>query len=180
MMEPKIGTVVLNYRTYKDTIECVNSLKSQSYKNHIIIVVENGSDNNSREVLMHEFQEDKDVTLLVSKVNLGFAKGNNLGIRYAHERLECEYVFVLNSDTIVPDGIFQKVIEFDCHDIGAISPNVVDINGDKARPSENSDDILKRIKSARKSLLLAKVLSLPGVQMLYKKYSVLKHDNTEQ
>lgn len=165
--EPKIGTVVLNFRNYQETLDCVASLKQQSYSNHVIVVVENGSGNESEAVLHKAFDDDPSVALIVSQKNLGFAKGNNLGIRHAREKLGCDYVFVLNSDTIVPDGVFQEIVKVDFREVGAISPSVVDVEGNPSRPSENSDDILARIQFLRKGLLLARVLSLPIVRQLY-------------
>ena len=173
-LEPKIGTVVLNFRTYQDTLDCVASLKKQNYPNHEIVVVENGSGNESEKVLHEAFDDDPMVTLIVSEENLGFAKGNNLGIRYAHEKLNCDYVFVLNSDTIVPDGVFKEIVRVDCSDVGAISPTVEDINGIPQRPSENSDDILARIDYLRFGLFRAKILSLPLIHNLYHFYVKLK------
>lgn len=107
MIKRKVAVVVLNYKSYEETIECVKSLLQQSVYNEIVIV-ENGSQNKSWEVLNREFGETKNVTLLESKENLGFAKGNNIGIQYARKQLNCTFVFVLNSDTILDD---QKTIE---------------------------------------------------------------------
>ena len=176
--EPKIGTVVLNFRTFQDTLDCVASLKQQSYHKHAIVVVENGSGNESAKVLHEAFDDDPVVTLIVSERNLGFAKGNNLGIRHAHEKLNCEYVFVLNSDTIVPDGVFKEIVKVDCTEIGAISPTVMNINGIPQPPSENSDDILARIDYLRFGLYRAKILSLPIIRNLYGAYSRIKHQKT--
>ena len=147
---PKIGVVVLNYRTYNDTIECVESLKRQTYNNKEIIIVENGSGNSSEKVLKEKYNNDPQITLLLSKENLGFAKGNNIGIKYAKEKLNCDYVFVLNSDTIVPDGVFCEIIKVPCEKIGVISPKVADPEGNLLSPSENSNDIYRRIKYSRK------------------------------
>ncbi len=179
-IEPKIGTVVLNFRTYQDTLDCVASLKQQNYHNQAIVVVENGSGNESAKVFHKVFDDDPMVTLIVSERNLGFAKGNNLGIRHAHEKLNCEYVFVLNSDTIVPDGVFKEIVKVDCTEIGAISPSVVNINGLPQPPSENSNDILARIKYLRFGLYRAKFLSLPLIRNLYGLYLKLKPSKTQE
>ena len=169
--EPKIGTVVLNYRNYQETLDCVASLKCQNYPEHAIVVVENGSGNESAQVLQEAFDGKSQITLIVSQKNLGFAKGNNLGIRHAREKLGCDYVFVLNSDTIVPDGVFQKIVKVDCRDIGAISPSVVDVDGNPSPPSENSDDALRQIRLRHKGLVLARTLALPGVRQCYELYA---------
>ena len=179
MVQPKIGTVVLNYKTYRDALACVASLKAQSYPNHEIVVVENGSGNESAQVLKETFADDPQVHLIISEENLGFARGNNLGIRHAHETLGCDYVFVLNSDTIVPDGVFAAVLAADAPDIGAISPSVAGTDGKLQLPSENSDDILLQVKRREKGLRLARVLSLPIVRDLYRAYCAKKPPQPE-
>lgn len=178
--QPKIGTVVLNYKTFQDTLRCVESLKKESYPNHTIVVVENGSGNESARVLSERFADDPMVTLLVSDTNLGFARGNNLGIRHAREVLGCDYVFVLNSDTLVEPGLFERITAVDCAQIGAISPTVVDGDGRPASPSENSDDILLRIRSLKRGLYLARLLSLPVIRNLYAAYSARKPETVPQ
>ena len=167
---PKVGVVVLNYQTYNDTIECVQSLKKQTYENKEIVIVENGSGNESEKVLKEKYHNEPNITIIVSKENLGFAKGNNLGIIYLREKLFCDYVFVLNSDTIVPDGVFSEIIKIPCGDIGAISPKVVDEKGVSLEPSENSNDIYKRIRYSRKIYYLGRILSLPIINNIYSYY----------
>lgn len=170
----KIGTVVLNYHNFKDTISCVESLEQETYDNYAIVVVENGSNNESAAVLSERFANDARVTLLISRENLGFARGNNLGIRHAREVLGCDYVFVLNSDTLVQPGLFAQITAVDCAQVGAISPTVVDGDGLPAGPSENSDDILKRFRTLKRGLYLARFLSLPVIRSLYAAYCARK------
>lgn len=167
---PLVGTVVLNYKTFNDTIACVDSLKQQSYSPQRIIVVENGSGNESAKVLRRMYDDDDMVCLIVSEENLGFARGNNLGIRFAHETLGCDFVFVLNSDTIVPNHVFDKVIKAYQDDVGTISPSVANVNGLLVPPSENSDDIMRQIKVRERGLRIARILSLPGISSLYNCY----------
>lgn len=172
--EPFIATVVLNYKTYQDAIECVNSLLEMDYAQHRIIVVDNGSGNASAAELRKAFGYCPMVTLLESPDNLGFAQGNNLGIRYARTEYHADYVFVLNSDTIVPKTLFRDIVKENRSKVGVISPQVVNLNGEKLEPSENSDDILKRAYAQVKAVRLAKVLTMPGIQQLYAAYRKIK------
>lgn len=141
-LSPKIGVVILNYRTYKDTIECVYSILRQTYVNFHIAIVENGSDNQSLKILTKEFVKNPLVTIIKSTENLGFARGNNLGINYLSDVKQCEYVFVLNSDTIVHEKVLEEVLAIKTTDsIGVISPTVKYVNGAFQRPGINFKNI---------------------------------------
>ena len=54
--------------------------------------------------------------------------------------------------------------------MGVISPCVIDVNGNISQPSENSDDIYKRIRQSKNALILASLINAPGVRELYKFY----------
>lgn len=109
-MLPKVTIIVLNWNGCQDTIECVVSLKDIEYDNYEILVVDNGSTNDSVDILQERFPE---ITLIKNKENLGFCEGNNVGIRYALKN-NSDYLFILNNDTVVDKYIlkcFVKVAE---------------------------------------------------------------------
>lgn len=91
------GIVILNYNGCDDTLECVRSLRNISVE-FITIVVDNNSTDDSYKRLMMELPSN--VILIKNDRNLGYAGGNNIGIRKALE-LGCEYICILNNDTIV-------------------------------------------------------------------------------
>ena len=162
-----IAAVVLNYKTWEDAVNCVNDLKAQDYPEKHIVVVENGSGNDSAEQLKKRFDNDPLVTVLVSETNLGFAKGNNLGIRYAHEKLGCDTVFVVNSDTRIPASLFSRIAAVDAKGVGAISPYVSDANGVPQNFPVNTDDIDKTARKTIVDLLKANIVSWPLLSKLY-------------
>jgi GT2 family glycosyltransferase len=92
---PKVACVVLNWNRWADTIECVNALKECTYPKLSVIIVDNGSSDDS---LARIRSAHPDVLLLESSENLGFAGGNNIGIRYALAH-GADYVWLLNNDT---------------------------------------------------------------------------------
>jgi GT2 family glycosyltransferase len=92
-----IYIILVNYNGYKDTIECVNSLKKINYNNYKIIIVDNASSDDSAKILK---QKLNDCEIIKSKKNLGFAGGNNLGIKYALNH-NANYIMLLNNDTLV-------------------------------------------------------------------------------
>jgi GT2 family glycosyltransferase len=92
---PLVACVVLNWNGWQDTIDCLAALKASAYTNLRIVVVDNGSSNDS---VARIRAAHPDVTLLESNLNLGFAGGNNIGIRHALGN-GAEYVWLLNNDT---------------------------------------------------------------------------------
>lgn len=103
----KTAIVVVNYRGLENTLDCLASLhQMRTDKSEVeIIVVENGSDDGSREALTNL----RDIHLVTSFENLGFAGGANLGILYALRR-NADYVIILNNDTIASPVLVQKLL----------------------------------------------------------------------
>ena len=103
---PLVYIILVNYNGYKDTIECVNSLKGINYSNYKIVIVDNASTNNSLEILK---QTLNNCIIIESKKNLGFAGGNNLGIKYALKS-NADYVLLLNNDTLEEPNFLNNMI----------------------------------------------------------------------
>lgn len=95
-MEPKIFIIVLNWNGKNDTLECLASLRKLAYGNFQTVVVDNGSKDGSVEVIRQQFSE---ITLIETRENLGFAEGNNVGIRHALKN-EADAILLLNNDTV--------------------------------------------------------------------------------
>jgi GT2 family glycosyltransferase len=117
MEKPKVSIVILSFNHLKDTIECLESVRKIEYPNFDIIVVDNGSADGSAEYIKKNFPE---VTVLENKENLGYAAGNNVGIRHALTN-KAEYILLLNNDTIVDQHILESFTgEAKNHPDGAI------------------------------------------------------------
>jgi GT2 family glycosyltransferase len=108
MNEPLIYIVLLNYNSYNDTIECVESLKKIEYKNYKIIIVDNKSTNDSERILSETV--GMNCKVIQSGFNGGFASGNNIGIEYAIKN-NAQYVLLLNNDTLVESDFLGKMVE---------------------------------------------------------------------
>jgi hypothetical protein len=104
--EPSVAIIVLNWNGTEDTCECLRSLALLDYPRYEVVVVDNGSRPSPRERITAEFSS---ITYLETSVNLGYAGGNNVGIRYALGRGH-DYVFVLNNDTLVEPGTLRCAI----------------------------------------------------------------------
>jgi GT2 family glycosyltransferase len=115
-----VAVVVLSWNGRDDTIECLASLGRMAWEGLVTIVVDNGSADGTSEAVRERFPE---VVLIRSEQNLGFAEGNNLGLRRALQ-LGADYVLVLNNDTLLdPDAISLLVAEARRRpDAGALCP----------------------------------------------------------
>src|SRR5688572_9491632 len=104
-MNSKVYTIVLNWNGEEDTIECMKSLLGMDTKNadHAIVIIDNGSEEKSINKIK-EFIANKSIHLIETGKNLGYAEGNNIGIRYALEK-GADFIMVLNNDTIVDKSL---------------------------------------------------------------------------
>lgn len=149
---PRVSIIVLNWNNWQDTVECIESLYKISYPNYDVIVIDNGSKNDSVqrikdyclgkiEVKSRFFEYDRGnkpievfevseedaekrlfdsqfyesyrgnkLILIKNKKNYGFAKGNNIGIKFALEVLKPEYVLLLNNDTVVSKSFLNELV----------------------------------------------------------------------
>ena len=89
--------IIVNWNGYKDTCQCIESCRELDYSNFHILIVDNGSSDGSGQLLREQFS---DIKIIETGSNLGFAGGNNVGIRYALEQ-GADYIWVLNNDTVV-------------------------------------------------------------------------------
>ena len=99
--------MILNWRGWQDTLACIQSLKRSDYTNLQIVVVDNDSQDESVSQIRVSYP---DIALIETRRNLGFAGGNNIGIRYALEH-GAEYIWLLNNDTVVDPGALTAMVE---------------------------------------------------------------------
>jgi len=104
--QPFVVIVILNWNNARDTVACLESVFRLDYPNYQVLVVDNGSTDNSVRILRARFP---DVEVLETGANLGYAGGNNVGIRRALER-GARYVFVLNNDVIVHNRCLTELV----------------------------------------------------------------------
>ncbi len=94
----RVAIIVLNWNGIDDTLLCLDSLLAQTYKNFHIVVIDNGSTDNSRFLLSdYQKQHTKDVTVIYNKINLGFSGGVNTGIEWVLNE-DFDYVALFNND----------------------------------------------------------------------------------
>lgn len=104
-----IAVVIVNYNGYKDTEECLASLRKVKTPNMYVTIVDNGSTDDSANKLKEFVAEEKEHLICVEE-NLGFSGGNNIGIRYAIDK-GAEYICLLNNDTVVDPNFLDKMLD---------------------------------------------------------------------
>lgn len=110
----KFCFIILHYKNFEDTIECVESIfeKLKNKEEYRVIIVDNGSNDISTQKLEKYMKENQGrVEIIFSKQNLGFAKGNNLGASYIIEKYEPDFLIVINNDTLMIDENFFLKVE---------------------------------------------------------------------
>lgn len=125
----EVGVVVLNYNNYGETIKCVNSILTQKQISVYVVVVDNGSQNQSYNELYHTFINIENVDVLRSLENLGYAQGNNIGIKHLREK-GFEDIFVSNSDLFFKsEGILYDLVNNKEKGVGLVNPLIRNLNG---------------------------------------------------
>lgn len=151
----RVYILLVNWNGWHDTVECLESLLLLKYPDFRIVVCDNGSGNDSLyeikkwakrlEVTCTGYHRDKAevvvapaldplLTLIRNDENLGFAGGNNVGLRYALARGDAKYCWLLNNDTVVePDALNHLVSRMEMQtDIG-ICGSTIRFNHDRKR-----------------------------------------------
>ena len=131
----KVYIIVVNWNGWKDTIECLESLKLLEYPDFRVVVCDNGSHDDSviklrewceqisgpgsanGQVLDRETAEKGDgcrgakYTLVTNGANLGFGAGTNVGLRYALACGDADFCWLLNNDTVVDAFALTALVE---------------------------------------------------------------------
>ena len=154
---PHVSVIILNWNTWRDTVECIESLYHNAYKNFTVLLVDNNSTDDSREQLLDWFsgkskktittqfpdsvypvrnkpvkvrsitieqgeikqeesgkpkEDDGAIIMLLNDHNAGFAKANNIAIRYVLKYLHSSYIYILNNDTVIDKNALRTLIAF--------------------------------------------------------------------
>ncbi len=124
-----------------------------------IVVVDNGSPNDSGDRLKAFADGSDDLVVISADKNLGFAKGNNLGYRYAKSKYSPNYIFVMNNDVFLETENVESILEkiFSETKFDVLGPDIYLASGLHQNPSSvddtwNKEETKKLIKHFRKIL----------------------------
>lgn len=136
----RVAIIVLNWNNPTDTIACLESIEKQSYTDYTVFLIDNGSTDKSSEILQIRikdifkqgdisilnyhlnYEEEiaitddvknlhrKKIVFLLNRENMGFAKGNNLGIKYVLHNGHFDYLFLLNNDTVLEKNCIEELL----------------------------------------------------------------------
>lgn len=120
-IEPICGIVILNYNTFHDTINCIESVLKYNTAKIKIVIVDNGSTDSSNEIFVNYVKGKngsifagipekngiilQEFSYVRNDKNLGYAKGNNLGIELLKKDVSVSHVLILNSDVLFVEDI---------------------------------------------------------------------------
>jgi len=144
----KTAIIILNWQGWQDTLVCLTSLKKLTFSPASIIVCDNNSQDDSYAHILewaHQHYARSDIGIFEQPVqtrdsnplpfvliqtgkNLGFAGGNNVGIRYALNCGTFDYIWVLNNDTEVHENALSALHDCAKHskNIGLLGSTVID------------------------------------------------------
>lgn len=123
---PKVFVIILNYNGMDVLKRCLLSVFKSEYPNLEIVLVDNNSTDGSLEMAKSTFSKP---IFIRNEENLGFAAGNNVGIRFALERM-ADFVVLLNNDTEVEKDFLEKLVAMALRqpEAGILSPVIFDGN----------------------------------------------------
>lgn len=120
-----LSIIILNYNTKDQVKQCVRNIRQNPPSvQYEIIIVDNGSTDGSLEFIKYELS---DVKIVVSDKNLGYGRGNNLGIKSA----QAEYILILNPDIVVKPRSIDILYKFikSHQQVGIIGPKLFNPDG---------------------------------------------------
>ena len=138
-----IGIVIVSYKNFQGTVKFVTKELCKILLPWKVVIVDNCSDTLSGNKLAEACGgvcvqsqgdiQDKDERVFVLPVedNLGYARGNNLGAKFLLDNFDCDYLLFTNDDIVLEDAdVVSKLIDcFEIHEVGAVGPRVVGIDG---------------------------------------------------
>ena len=137
-----VSIVIVNFNGGELLLQCVESIKKQTFKDYEIIIV----DNNSSDKSINSIDQDDSIRMIINSTNAGFAKAQNQGIDLS----QGEYVMTMNFDLqLDPEFLSQAVKVLDSNNnVGTISGKMLRMENDgtKADVIDNTGLLLSRKK----------------------------------
>lgn len=146
MSRPLVSAIVLNYRSPRDTHQCVTALLAQSMADKLeVLIVDNHSDDESIGWLRARWNGKPGVKIVETNRNIGYGRGNNAAFRH----VEGEYVLIVNPDNTLPPDALQKMLDVlrTEKNAGIVGPGLVYSNGSfrpSARPFPSIADLFRK------------------------------------
>lgn len=118
-----IGVLIVTWNRKADLLDCVRSVLRSDYPDFSVYVVDNASSDGTSDAVASQFPQ---VSLIRSEENLGFAAGNNLGLkRMLHDGVDA--AFLLNDDAVIAEDTLSSMLDSDFRrpDVGVAAPKIL-------------------------------------------------------
>lgn len=163
--------VILHYNNARDTLDCIKSLKK--FKSKIVVVSNSHDYENLKKI---ESKVDK---LIINDDNIGFAKANNIGCKFAIKNYNPDYICVINNDIIINQKDFVKKVNdlYNEYEFDVLGPKILPLETDSNNPFpayKSLEEIRKKIKYTER---LIKVYKSPFKRNLLNLYLKIKIRN---
>ena len=149
----KIGIIIVTYNSQKDIARQLDSIILQRYEDLVVYIVDNNSNDETLKIV-EKYLHKISITIIATKMNNGFAKGNNIGIQKAMDE-GCDLVFILNPDMQLEQKCIELISNRFIADekIGIIGPIVLD--SDKTNNIIQSYGFKADFKTQKKDIYFA-------------------------
>lgn len=156
--------VILHYNNIKETMECVDSL--EKFKQKIIVVSNSNDYDNLRKI---EKRVDK---VIINEENIGFAKANNIGCKYAIEKFKPDFLCVINNDIVIDQKDFLDKVEklYKKYQFDVLGPKILPEDLPSVNPFPVYDTLEKiedRIKYTKKLIKIYNSVILRNLLACY-------------
>jgi len=149
----KIGIIIVTFNSQKDIARQLDSIILQQYEDLVVYVVDNDSNDETLKIV-EKYLHKISITIIATKMNNGFAKGNNIGIQKAMDE-NCDLIFILNPDMQLEQKCIELISKRFILDekIGVVGPIVLDSN--KANKIIQSFGFKTNFRTQKKTLCFA-------------------------
>jgi GT2 family glycosyltransferase len=113
MNKPKVVVLILSYNGKELLDDSVSSYLNNEYSNFQIVVIDNGSTDGTMEYVEKKWP---DVFVLRTQKNLKYSGGFNLGLSYAFNKINADYVLITNNDVKADRNVIQKLVDVSVSD----------------------------------------------------------------
>lgn len=109
-----VAFLILHYYTIEDTKKLVESIvkncKKNEFGNYEIVIVDNGSKNQTGKELEDMYAENEKIEVIINEENLGFSAGNNVGFNYIKDNYKVDFIIMMNNDIVMVQDDFISLI----------------------------------------------------------------------
>lgn len=179
MKKATISVVVLHYNDFDMTRKYIDNLRGLEWNDisHQFIIVDNHSPDGSGQTLYENFKDSDDVTVILLPENIGFARGNNQGILFAHNELNSELIVVSNNDIDIKTKEFPRFLlkEYEKSNFAVYGPDIYSLskkehqNPMREKPM-NPEEVERKIKKIDRILPMLYFLNKTGLYNPMKRF----------